>query len=86
MPLFDDYASDLESEVADNKNAGTRYGGSIQAAVFLKAFVGKGIPWAHLDIAGPARADGDTDEGPRGGTGVATRTLIAWVEDRGRAG
>ena len=86
MPLFDDYATDLESEVADNKNAGTRYGGSIQAAVFLKAFVGKGIPWAHLDIAGPARADGDTDEGPRGGTGVATRTLIAWVEDRGRAG
>jgi len=42
------------------------------------------VPWAHLDIAGPSRAESDYDEVSRGGTGVATRTLLAWVEGRGR--
>jgi leucyl aminopeptidase len=82
MPILDDYRSDIDSEIADVKNIGTRWGGAIYAALFLRDFVDRAIPWAHLDIAGPARADSDMDEVTRGGTGVATRTLIAWLEGR----
>ena len=85
MPLFADYAADLESDVADLKNiSGARYGGAIVAAVFLQQFVGKGIAWAHLDIAGAARSDGGTGEITKGGTGTAARTLVSWVEGFGR--
>jgi leucyl aminopeptidase len=80
MPLYDDYLTDLDSEVADCKNAGSRYGGSIVAALFLKQFVAKNLRWAHLDIAGAARADKDYDETTKGASGVATRTLIGWME------
>ena len=83
MPIYDEYRPDLDSEVADIKNTGSRYGSAIRGALFLREFVGRGIPWAHLDIAGAARADRDYDEIPRGATGVATRTLIAWLERRG---
>ena len=83
MPLLDDYAAELESEVADVKHIGGRGGSSILAALFLQKFVGKGIPWAHLDIAGTARSDSASDESPKGGTGVATRSLLAWIEARG---
>jgi leucyl aminopeptidase len=83
MPLVEDYKSELESEVADAKNIGSRYGGSITAALFLSRFVTNGLPWAHLDIAGAARAERDYDEIPKGGTGAATRTLIEWIERRG---
>ncbi|MGH2730133.1 MAG: leucyl aminopeptidase family protein, partial [Actinomycetota bacterium] len=83
MPLVEDYKSELESEVADAKNIGSRYGGSITAALFLSRFVTDDLPWAHLDIAGAARAERDYDEIPRGGTGTATRTLIEWIERRG---
>ena len=45
----------LDSDVADLKNiAQGRYGGALTAGLFLQEFVGEGIPWAHLDIAGPA--------------------------------
>jgi leucyl aminopeptidase len=84
MPLYDDYRSDIDSEIADIKNTSSRWGGAIKAALFLRNFVAKGVPWAHLDIAGPARNDTAYDEVPKGGSGVATRTLIAWIE--GRAG
>jgi leucyl aminopeptidase len=83
MPLWEDYKSELESEIADLKNVGSRYGGAITAAIFLQQFVGEGIPWAHFDIAGPARSESDRDELPKGGTGVATRTFIEWLEGRG---
>ena len=82
MPLYQEYRKDLDSEIADMKNVATRWGGAIFAALFLEEFVGKGIAWAHLDIAGAARADSDYEEMPKGGTGAATRTLIAWVEAR----
>jgi leucyl aminopeptidase len=84
MPLPDDFKSELVSEVADQKNIGSRYGGSITAARYLQEFVGEGIPWAHLDIAGTARAESDYDETPKGGSGFATRTLINWIEGRAR--
>lgn len=82
MPLHSDYRRQIDSEVADFKNVGTRYGGSIVAALFLKEFVPDDIPWAHLDIAGPARAESDSADGPKGGTGVGTRTLLSWLEAR----
>ena len=86
MPLAEDvYRSEIDSEVADIKNTGTSspYGGASVAALFLKEFVKDGIPWVHLDIAGTGRADSDYDDITRGGTGVATRTLLTWLEGRG---
>ncbi len=83
MPLVKDYEKSLDSDVADTKNIGTRFGGAIVAALFLRSFVGEDIPWAHLDIAGTGRSDSTEDEGPKGGTGVATRTLLAWLIKRG---
>jgi leucyl aminopeptidase len=82
MPLYDEYRKDLDSEVADIKNSGPRWGSPIIAALFLKDFVPDSVPWAHLDIAGPARSESDRDELNKGGTGVGTRTLLRWVEKR----
>ena len=84
MPMTEEFKSELVSEVADQKNVGSRWGGSITAATFLAEFVAKGIPWAHLDIAGTARSESDYDETPKGGTGFGTRTLINWIEGRAR--
>src|SRR5438105_10636065 len=56
LPLPDDYRKKIDSEVADIKNTGgDRYGGALTAGLFLREFVGD-APWAHLDIAGPARS------------------------------
>lgn len=85
MPLAADiYRSEIDSDVADIKNTGTSspYGGASVAALFLKEFVNDDIPWAHLDIAGVARADSDYGEVTRGGTGIGTRTILAWLEGR----
>jgi len=80
MPLVEDYRDALDSPVADLANIGRTYqGGSITAALFLREFVG-GLPWAHLDIAGPARADADDDEVTKGGTGYGVRLLLRWLE------
>ena len=51
---------------------------AITAALFLKEFAGD-TPWAHLDIAGPAFTERDTPLSPKGGTGVAVRTLLAYL-------
>ncbi len=60
-----------------------RYGGALFAAAFLREFVGEGIPWAHLDIAGPAFNDGSPwGYTPKGGTGAAVRTLIQLAAER----
>ncbi|KAG2430377.1 hypothetical protein HYH02_013739 [Chlamydomonas schloesseri] len=53
MPFENDYFDDLKSPVADMKNTGSRYGGAITAALFLKQFVNEGVEWAHVDVAGP---------------------------------
>ncbi len=55
LPVSDLQKDALRSEVADMKNSGERWGGAINAALFLKEFVGE-TPWVHLDIAGPSRA------------------------------
>lgn len=78
LPMPDDYRSGIESDVADLRNvAKTRYGGSITAALFLREFVGEGIPWAHIDIAGTAWwRDPDDGEFTKGGTGYGVRLLL----------
>ena len=83
MPIVDDFKKDLDSDIADMKNSGPRWGSAIVAALFLKQHVKKGIPWAHLDIAGTDWADKPHDLGPKGPTGVMARTLITWLEGRG---
>jgi leucyl aminopeptidase len=76
LPLYDAYDRDLDSKIADLKNVGGRAAGTIVAALFLRRFVGEGIPWAHLDIAGPAFGDDDDGELSAGGTGFGVRTLV----------
>jgi leucyl aminopeptidase len=81
MPLVEDYRFTLDSPIADLSNIGTDpsvNGGSIVAALYLREFAA-GVPWAHLDMAGPARADRDEDEVTKGATGYAVRTLLHWL-------
>jgi len=78
LPLPGEWRPKLDSDIADLKNiAGTRYGGASIAGLFLREFVGEGIPWAHLDIAGPAFAESETVLSTKGGTGYGVRTLVA---------
>ncbi len=74
MPLYDEYAEQMRSEIADLVNSGGRPAGACTAASFLKEFSG-GLPWAHLDIAGTAWAEEVRPWQPKGATGVAVRTL-----------
>ena len=76
LPMDADFEDLLKSKVADLKNVGpNRYGGAIAAGKFLEQFVG-GVPWVHLDIAGPAWAENDSPARDTGGTGAFVRTLI----------
>jgi leucyl aminopeptidase len=78
MPLLAAHADDVTSDIADVRQ--TPPGpSSVTAALFLREFTG-GLPWAHLDIAGPARSDKTYGEVTPGGTGFAARTLIAVAE------
>ncbi|MEA2687286.1 MAG: leucyl aminopeptidase [Actinomycetota bacterium] len=79
LPLPDEYRKQIDSDVADVKNIGSgRYGGALTAGLFLKEFVGD-VPWAHLDIAGPARSDDDEGYLCKGGTGFGVRTILEAV-------
>lgn len=83
MPLEDEYFEDMmKSEIADMKNSGGRWGGAITAACFLKQFVEPGIPWAHIDIAGPAIFDSAKHYNPPGASGVIVRTLLRYLESQ----
>ncbi len=83
MPFVDDYRPTLDSSVADLANVSvdggkTFSGGSIVAALFLREFVGR-RRWAHLDIAGVGRAEGDEHEVTKGATGFGVRLLLHWL-------
>ncbi len=83
MPLPADYLDALDSPVADlahlaRSGAAGEKAGSIAAALFLREFTG-GRPWAHLDVAGAARASSDDGEITKGGTGFGTRLLLNWL-------
>ncbi|ATL27182.1 leucyl aminopeptidase [Streptomyces formicae] len=81
MPLPAHLRKGMESPTADIANIGERMGGGLVAGLFLQEFVGEGITWAHLDIAGPAFNEGGTfGYTPKGGTGTAVRTLVALAE------
>ena len=74
FPLWDDYAEQLKSQVADMKNVGPRWGGAITAAKFLEHFTD--YNWVHLDIAGTAFTEKDDSYRGNGGTGVGVRLLF----------
>ena len=77
LPLPVEYESLLDSSVADATNAPGNPGG-ITAALFLRPFT-DGLPWAHLDVAGPARAAKEDGMFAQGATGFGTRLLASWI-------
>jgi leucyl aminopeptidase len=79
MPLIDELAEQLKSDVADLKHTGDRYGGSIIGALFLREFVG-GRPWIHCDVAGPVYAERARGAYPKGATGHGVLTFLRFVE------
>ncbi|MER7799290.1 leucyl aminopeptidase [Streptomyces parvulus] len=81
MPLPEHLRKGMDSATADIANMGERMGGGLVAGLFLREFVGEGIAWAHLDIAGPAFNEGGAfGYTPKGGTGTAVRTLVRVAE------
>jgi leucyl aminopeptidase len=83
MPLPEELRKGLDSSVADIANvAAERSGGMLVAGHFLREFVPAGVPWAHLDIAGPAFNEGGAyGYVSKGGTGAAVRTLVQLALD-----
>jgi len=84
LPMTEALKEQLESDRADLKNTGERWGGAISAAHFLHAFA-KDTPWAHLDIAGPSHSPKERGYVAKGGTGFAVRTLVEFVRAWGEA-
>ncbi|HKU81748.1 MAG TPA: leucyl aminopeptidase [Candidatus Tumulicola sp.] len=79
MPYYDDYLSQMKSDIADLKNTGGRAAGTLTAAAFLREFVDK-TPWIHLDIAGTAYLDNESAWQAKGPTGIPVRTFVALAE------
>ena len=76
LPMFDEFAEQIKSPIADIKNMGEgRWGGAITAAKFLEEFVSD-VPWTHIDIAGPAYLEKEKPWSDGGGSGVMVRTLV----------
>ena len=76
LPLHMPYDEGLKSTIADCKNGGGGYGGSITATLFLKRFVPDSIPWLHLDIAGPGCKEDVLDHLGKGAKGFGVKTLV----------
>ena len=81
MPMGPAYDKMIDSPIADMKNTGARFGGSITAAQFLKRFIENDTPWAHLDIAGTVWADKPGATWEKGATGYGVRLLDRFVRD-----
>ncbi|ROS42870.1 leucyl aminopeptidase [Amycolatopsis thermoflava] len=83
MPLPEELRGDLDSRLADLANVtGHRWGGMLAAGIFLREFVADGLPWAHIDIAGPSFNTGAPwGYTGKGGTGVPVRTIAAVLAD-----
>jgi leucyl aminopeptidase len=79
MPLFEDYETQIKSDVALIKNSGGRLGGACTGAAFLKTFA-EDTPWAHLDIAYTGHREKDRADLARGATGFGIRTLVELIE------
>ena len=80
LPLWEHYFELIKSDIADYKNTGGRFAGTITAAAFLSKFVGD-FPWVHLDIAGPAWSSKDKSYIPKGASGVAVRLLTEYLRN-----
>lgn len=78
LPLFEEYRDALKSDIADMRNAGTRSGSSITAAMFLKEFVEE-VPWAHIDIASTAYISDHKRYHPKFATGFGVRLLTDFI-------
>jgi leucyl aminopeptidase len=78
LPLGEEYAELIKSEIGDIKNTGGRWGGACTAAEFLKVFV-EDTPWIHLDIAGLAWVEDSKPYIAKGPSGVAVRSILEWV-------
>ena len=78
LPLGEEYAELIKSDIGDIKNTGGRYGGAITAAEFLRVFV-EDTPWIHLDIAGVAWTEDAKSYIAKGPSGVAVRSILEWV-------
>ena len=78
LPLWEEYADSLKSDIADMKNTGSRWGGAQTAGVFLQKFV-KDVKWAHIDIAGVAFLEKAQKELGKGASGAGVRTLINYL-------
>ena len=81
FPIGPAYDKLIDSPIADMKNVGPRYGGSITAAQFIQRFVDKGVAWAHLDIAGTVWVDKPGATHEKGATGFGVRLLDRYVRD-----
>ena len=81
FPIGPAYDKLIDSPIADMKNVGPRYGGSITAAQFIQRFVEKGVAWAHLDIAGTVWDDKPGATHDKGATGFGVRLLDRYVRD-----
>jgi leucyl aminopeptidase len=79
MPLDEELKDTIKSPIADIKNTGDGYGGSVSAALFLREFVGESR-WIHLDIAGPAYLSSPHGLSPKGGTGFGVRTALELIK------
>jgi len=87
LPLYEEFRSQLVSDVADIESVGGRSAGTITAAVFLKEFINEGQPWMHIDIAGTSMMEEEIARYVKnpylpkeGGTGTGTRLLYHFVE------
>jgi leucyl aminopeptidase len=81
MPLGDAYDKMIDSPIADMKNVGPREGGSITAAQFLLRYIGEGVRWAHLDIAGMVWSSKPGPVWEKGATGYGVRLLDRFIAD-----
>jgi leucyl aminopeptidase len=83
MPLPEELRRDLDSKLADLANVtGHRWGGMLAAGLFLREFVPAGLPWVHIDVAGPAFNNGSPwGYTGKGGTGLPVRTIAAVLAD-----
>lgn len=79
LPMWQEYRDNMNSDVADMKNTGTRNGGASAAGMFLKEFVTDSVKWAHIDIAGTAFLDKPYKEFCKGATGAGVRTLLSYI-------
>jgi leucyl aminopeptidase len=80
LPLDDEYKDNINSSIADIVNSGGRWGGAINAAMFLKEFA-EDTPWIHLDIAGTAWMEDQKPWIAKGPSGIALRSLVEFVKD-----